>query len=221
MATHPVQRRAAALAIGLAALTGIGVAACAPMPENPGGTTTTTTTVDPGTSTTTTAAPTTTTSTTSTTTTSTTSSTTTTSTTTTTLPPLPTINVPSASPTAVSIPGNPGVANVTVNWTGQPANKLIFVDVCVKSNADATFNAALDCAPLSELNINGTASGSGSATLELFRGVEASGDLNWGCFKASDTAPAGVVKATTCYVRVTNTVLSNKNDAIEAPFTIS
>jgi hypothetical protein len=221
MTTRNLRTLAAMLSLGLAGVVGVG--ACAPMPVDPGtGTTTSTsTTVDPGPTSTTSSTTSSTSTTTSTSTTSTTTTTSTTSTTTTTVPPLPTINVPSASPVAVSVSGNPGVANVTVNWSGQPANKLIFVDLCVKSNADATFNAALDCAPLSELNINGTASGSGSTTFEVFRGVEPSGDLSWGCFAAGDTAPAGILKATTCYVRVTNTVLSNKNDATEAPFTIS
>jgi hypothetical protein len=153
----------------------------------------------------------------------TTSTTTTTTTTTTTVPPT-TTTIPSGpvglSANPITVADNPGTANVTVYWNGQAANKLIFVSVCRKSNSDATFTPALDCAPLSELNPNGTPSGSGSATLEVFRGPDPSGDLNWGCFAASDVAPAGIQKNTTCYVRVTNNVVSNKDAAQELAFTI-
>ena len=157
------------------------------------------------------------------TTTSTTTTSTTTTTTTTTVPPT-TTTIPSGpvglSANPITVADNPGTANVTVYWNGQAANKLIFVSVCRKSNSDATFTPALDCAPLSELNPNGTPSGSGSATLEVFRGPDPSGDLNWGCFAASDVAPAGIQKNTTCYVRVTNNVVSNKDAAQELAFTI-
>jgi hypothetical protein len=157
------------------------------------------------------------------TTTSTTTTSTTTTTTTTTVPPT-TTTIPSGpvglSANPITVADNPGTANVTVYWNGQAANKLIFISVCRKSNSDATFTPALDCAPLSELNPNGTPSGSGSATLEVFRGPDPSGDLNWGCFAASDVAPAGIQKNTTCYVRVTNNVVSNKDAAQELAFTI-
>jgi hypothetical protein len=226
MKTRQFRHTAAVVSIGLATALGLGVSACAPAPVGP---TTTTTTVDPGSSTTTTEATTTTTEATTTTTEATTTTTeaptttttsTTTSTTTTTIPQVPSINVP-GTPIAVTVAENPGVANVTVNWTGQTPNRLMFVSLCVKSNSDATFTSALDCAPLSELNPNGTASGNGSVTFEVFRGAEPSGDLNWGCFAAGDTAPAGILKATTCYVRVTNTSVGNKDAAVETAFTIN
>ena len=236
MKTRQFRHTAAVVSIGLATALGLGVSACAPAPVGP---TTTTTTVDPNSSTTTTEATTTTTEATTTTTEATTTTTeaptttpteapttTTTSTTTTTVAPTTTTTTPIPSGPVALVP-NPiavatvgGTANGTVYWNGQAPNTLMFISLCVKSISDATFSAALDCAPLSELNPNGTPSGSGSATLEVFRGPEPSGDLNWGCFAASDVAPAGIQKNTTCYVRVTNNVVSNKDAAQELAFTI-
>jgi hypothetical protein len=141
----------------------------------------------------------------------------TTTTTTTTIPTGPVALVP--NPIAVATLG--GTANGTVYWNGQPANKLIFIDICRKSIDDASFDNALDCAPLSQLVRNGTSSGNGSATLKVFRGEEASGDLGWGCFKSTDTAPAGVQKNTTCYVRVANDSAANTTGDVEQAFTIS
>ena len=110
-------------------------------------------------------------------------------------------------------------ATVTVKWTGQKPNTLMFVVVCGKSINDPTFNVALDCATLTLLTPNGTPTGANQLQLDVFRGAETSGDNPWGCFAPGDTAPAGITKYTTCYVRVTNNVISNKDDAAEAPFT--
>jgi len=188
--------------------------------EAPTTTTTSTTTTTEAPTTTTTEAPTTTTTEAPTTTTTTSTTTTTvapTTTTTTTIPTGPVALVP--NPIAIATVG--GTANGTVYWNGQTPNKLMFISLCVKSISDATFSAALDCAPLSELNPNGTPSGNGSVTFEVFRGAEPSGDLNWGCFAAGDVAPAGITKATTCYVRVTNNNVNNKDAAVEQAFTIT
>ena len=123
------------------------------------------------------------------------------------------------TPNPIPVTSNQTDATVTVNWTGQAANTLMFVEVCGKSIADATFNVALDCSMLSELTPNGTADGSGSVQLNVFRGENPDGDSGWGCFADGDTAPAGVTKYTTCYVRVTNNVKTNKLDAAEQAFT--
>jgi hypothetical protein len=125
------------------------------------------------------------------------------------------------NPNPVSFTTTQTEATATVNWTGQKPNQLMFISICKKTVADPTFNAALDCSALSELNPNGTATGAGSAQLTVFRGENPDGDSGWGCFAQGDTAPAGVTKFTTCYVRVTNGVLSNKDDAAEAAFTLS
>jgi hypothetical protein len=111
-------------------------------------------------------------------------------------------------------------ATATVNWSGQTPNQLIYVDICRKLTSDPTFQPGLDCAPLSSINPNSTPTGAGSTQLEIFRGPDPSGDLDWGCFAPGDTAPAGIQKNTTCYVRVTNTSLFNNTAAVDAPFTI-
>jgi PKD repeat protein len=120
----------------------------------------------------------------------------------------------------VVIPSNPGTANVKVWWNGQAPSTLIFVNVCKKSVADPTFNVAVDCGFLQEVTPNGTTSGSGVTDVEVFRGADP-GEEPWGIFAASDTAPAGVTKYTTGYIRVTNDVRSNNLDSREIPFTVA
>lgn len=110
-------------------------------------------------------------------------------------------------------------ADVTVNWTGQKANTLIFATVCGKSVKDPTFNVALDCDDLTTITKNGTPDGAGSVKVSVFRGEESSESNGWGCYGANDTPPAGIKKNTTCFVRVTNNVILNNDDAAEAPFT--
>lgn len=109
-------------------------------------------------------------------------------------------------------------ADVTATWSGQKPELPIFITVCGKSINDPTFNVALDCDDLTTLTKNGTADGGGTATVKVFRGEESSESNGWGCYGANDTPPAGVAKRTTCYVRVTNNVIGNKDDATEAPF---
>lgn len=123
-------------------------------------------------------------------------------------------------PNPVTIVGATGTANVRVWWKNQAPSTLIFVDVCRKSIADPTFKVALDCSQLTGLTPNGTASGAGTTSLGVFRGPDPA-EEPWGCFAASDVAPPGVQKNTTCYVRVTNNVVSNKDSSREAAFTIT
>ncbi|MFZ4669771.1 MAG: hypothetical protein ACOYML_10755 [Microthrixaceae bacterium] len=114
-----------------------------------------------------------------------------------------------------------GTKSITVSWNNQKPRTLIFVDICRRPTTDVGFEPGEDCAPLSSQNPNGTASGSGSYPVEIFRGPEPSTDLPWGCFAAGDTAPAGVEKNTTCYVRVTNNTLFNNDQARETAFTLA
>ena len=109
---------------------------------------------------------------------------------------------------------------VTVRWTGQRPDTLMFIRICNRPTTDPGFNDALDCSLLSEVNPNGTADGSGTAAISVFRGPEPGGDGSWGCFAPNDVAPAGIRRSTTCYVRVTNNVVSNDDDAVDAPYTI-
>lgn len=132
----------------------------------------------------------------------------------------PTADV-TVSPATASVATNPGYGFVKVYWNNQRPNQLVYVDICARPSSSPGFSTGLDCAPLSELNVNGTPTGKGVADLLVFRGPETSGDLNWGCFAPGDTAPAGILKLTTCYVRVTTGQLSNNADAKEAPFTIN
>ena len=134
--------------------------------------------------------------------------------------PAPTAPV-TVEPAPVMVPNNPGYGFIKVWWNGQAANQLIFIDICSKPTTTPGFNVATDCSSLSEVNPNGTASGSGLVDAAAFRGQEPAGDNKWGCFAAGDVAPAGVLKLTTCYVRVTNKVVSNNLDAKDIAFTIN
>ncbi|UDY37919.1 hypothetical protein [Dermatobacter hominis] len=125
----------------------------------------------------------------------------------------------SLSQNVIPMTSDQTTADVTVNWTGQKVDTLIFITVCGKTISDPTFNVALDCDDLTTLTKNGTLDGSGSASVKVFRGQESSESNGWGCYGANDTPPSGVKKNTTCYVRVTNNVIGNKDDAAEASFT--
>ncbi len=133
---------------------------------------------------------------------------------------------PAGAAPSVSIDPDPvpvamgGLTPVTVRWSGQTPRSLILIRICATSISAPGFDEALDCSLLSEVTPNGTADGAGSATVQVFRGPEPGGDNAWGCFAAGDAAPAGIRKATTCYVRVTDDVVSNAKDAAESAFTI-
>lgn len=240
MTIRPAQRRAAAAALVLAVGVAVGLVACA-APEAPsgagsggssttvrpsstttpggggsGGSSTTTapggsTTSVPGSSTTSPSGATTTTA-------------PATSVPTTTVAPSPSTTWPAADvsvqPSVASVATNPGYGFVKVYWSNQTPNQLVYVDICARPSTSPGFSTGLDCAPLSELNVNGTANGRGMVDLTVFRGPEPSGDLKWGCFAPGDAAPAGILKLTTCYVRVTTGSLSNNASAKDAPFTI-
>jgi len=122
------------------------------------------------------------------------------------------------TPNPVTVAPDQTTANVTVNWTGATTRTLMFLDVCKKSITDASFDFALDCGAFSGTTPNGTVSGSGSSVLEVFRGQDPAGEA-WGCYAPDDTAPAGVTKYTTCYVRVTDNVQSNNDNDSQQAFT--
>jgi len=126
----------------------------------------------------------------------------------------------SVTPNPVPVANN-SFSNVEVVWSGQPASKLIFVSVCVKSTKDADFEVGVHCSPLAQVEINGSADGSGSAEFPVFRGVEPTTDLPWGCFAPGDAVPPGILGATTCFVRVTNDVVLNSVDAVETTVSVT
>ena len=123
------------------------------------------------------------------------------------------------TPDPVPVGASDTSAKVTVAWQGQAPRTLIFVRVCRKPVSDPTFKDGIDCSLLSELTPNGTPDGDGSIELTLFRGENPDGGSGWGCFAPGDRAPAGVQANTTCYVRVTNDVDGNAEDARDAAFT--
>jgi hypothetical protein len=136
-----------------------------------------------------------------------------------TLPPVPASGGVTITPDPIPVTAGVDSVDATVAWQGQKPKALIFLRVCRKSITDPTFVDGIDCSLLSEQTPNGTADGNGSIVMPIFRGQADNGDANWGCFAPTDTAPPGVQKNTTCYVRVTNDVTTNTTDDREAPFT--
>ena len=136
------------------------------------------------------------------------------------------VSAPAGAASSVSVLPNPypvapnQVDNleVTVNWTGLAPNKLVFIDVCKKSISDSSFNAFDDCGQISGITPNGTATGAGTVQLPVFRGQDPAGEA-WGCYAPGDVAPAGITKYTTCYVRVTDDVVTNTDSDSETALT--
>ena len=120
------------------------------------------------------------------------------------------------TPNPVSVTAEQSTALVQIAWNGLEPRQLVFVDICRKSIGDSSFSVAEDCGAYSSLNPNGTATGAGDIAVEVFRGQDPAGEL-WGCYAEGDTAPAGVVAYTTCFVRVTHTVASNLDSDSETP----
>lgn len=129
------------------------------------------------------------------------------------------VTTASATPNPIPVTADQTSATMTVSWTGAVSQQLMYVDICKKSTFDPTFDVSVDCSPLGSANPNGTASGSGTlADYPVFRGADP-GEGAWGCFAPGDTAPAGIQKFTTCFVRVTDTSIFNSVNAKEVPFT--
>lgn len=131
-------------------------------------------------------------------------------------PPSGALGSVTVSPTPTPFTSEQTQATVNVEWTGQKPNLPIFIKICSKSITNPTFNQGIDCSILSEVATpGGTPDGSGSYQFDIFRGVEPSGDYNWGCFAPGDTVPAGI-QDRGCWVYVTNNVAANVTDAAEA-----
>jgi len=137
------------------------------------------------------------------------------------------VGAPAGGQGSITVTPNPvpvatnSYTEVQVRWSGQPAGKLIFASVCVKSSADPDFQVGVHCSPLAQVETNGTADGSGTALVPVFRSTEPTTDLPWGCFAAGDAVPAGVLGATTCYMRITNNLVLNNDDAVEVAITVT
>ncbi len=134
---------------------------------------------------------------------------------------------PALAATTVSIDQNPvpiptSGTNTTVNvsWTGLPAGTRVFITQCFKPVSDPTFDPFASCSNLSEVTVNPSDNpGSGTTSFPVFYGPEPSGDDSWGCFGAGDTAPSGIAKNTTCYIRVTDNAETNLTDQQSVAFT--
>ena len=122
----------------------------------------------------------------------------------------------SVVPDPIPVTAEQSAAPVQVSWSGLAPRQLVFVDICKKSISDSSFIVSEDCGAYSGLAPNGSAAGDGSTELEVFRGQDPAGEA-WGCYAEGDTPPAGVIKYTTCFVRVTDTAVLNVESDSETP----
>ena len=120
-------------------------------------------------------------------------------------------------PNPVVVSADQATALVEVSWSGLVPGQLVFVDICWRSVTDPAFSVSADCGQYSGVTPNGTADGAGGTMFEVFRGQEPAGEA-WGCYAPGDTAPPGVTKHTTCFIRVTDTVVTNLDNDSEVAF---
>lgn len=131
-------------------------------------------------------------------------------------PPAAALGTITVDPMPIPVTADQTSATVTVSWTGQPANTPIFMKVCGKSKDDPTFRNGIDCAMMTEVVSNGTATGSGSFQLDVFRGPDPSGDFDFGCYAPGDTVVDGYENRG-CWIYLTNNTTMNNADAVELP----
>lgn len=113
---------------------------------------------------------------------------------------------------------------VVVNYRNMKPNTMMFVTICRRDQNDPKFGTwSSSCSNLSEIVVNPSSvgDGNGSMTFPIFRGDNPDGDATWGCYAEGDTAPAGVEKITTCYVRLASGTQSDKSYSHTIPFTIT
>jgi hypothetical protein len=124
------------------------------------------------------------------------------------------------APNPVTVAASDTTKTVTVTYSGIPANKRLFLTVCYLPTTDSHFDPFASCSNLSEVTVNPSDNpGSGTVQFAVFHGAEPSGDDSWGCFGSGETAPAGITKNTTCYVRITDDSEINLTDQQSIPFT--
>ena len=126
----------------------------------------------------------------------------------------------------VAANGWPATNLVSVCWNFGAAGvmRAAFVSECFKPADAVGFDFASDCAPLAQIQVNGTSNPTGSGKLNFneFRGAEPSGDDNWGIFATGQSVPAGITRPfTTGYIRVTLDTPSNNSDAKSVAFTFA
>jgi len=114
---------------------------------------------------------------------------------------------------------------VTVNWSGMAVGQPVLLSVCRRAQSDPLFGSfGASCSNLSEIIVSPAfqTNGAGSKTFDLFRGLNPDDpDTDWGCYAPGDTAPAGVEKLTTCFIRVASNDQSDTTFAHTLPFTIT
>ncbi|MFN8052149.1 MAG: hypothetical protein U0Q22_11965 [Acidimicrobiales bacterium] len=112
----------------------------------------------------------------------------------------------------------------TVDWSAMQTGKPVYISICRRPQSDPQFVSFGDsCSAISEVIVSAAfqTNGAGSKAVKLFRGENPDGDSGWGCYAPGDTAPQGVEKLTTCYIRVASDSESDTTYAHTIPFTIS
>lgn len=100
-------------------------------------------------------------------------------------------------------------------------DKPTYIYQCYRGGADPLFDPISSCSNLSEFRSNPNASPTQTNPYTVFYGTETTGDESWGCFKPGDTAPAGITKYTTCYLRFVPNQVLNTTDHLFVPITFS
>ena len=137
----------------------------------------------------------------------------------------------SATPNPVPVPAIDPAAGytwkqgaTTVEWSAMQVGKPVYISICRRPQTDPNFVSFGDsCSNISEIIVSPAfqTNGAGSKALPIFRGENPDGDSGWGCYAAGDTAPAGVEKLTTCYIRVASDSEADTTYAHTIPFTIT
>ena len=137
----------------------------------------------------------------------------------------------SATPNPVPVPAidtNVGytvkAAATTVSWSAMATGKPVYISICRRAQTDPNFVSFGDsCSNLSEVIVSAAfqTNGAGSKAIPVFRGENPDGDSGWGCYAAGDTAPVGVEKLTTCFIRVASDAETDATFAYTIPFTIT
>lgn len=137
----------------------------------------------------------------------------------------------SATPNPVPVPAIDASAGytikadaVTVNWSGMQVGKPVLISICRRAQTDPAFgNFGASCSAISEVIVSAAfqTNGAGSATFSIFRGENPDGDSGWGCYAPGDTAPNGVQKLETCFIRLASDFEGDTTYAHTIPFTIA
>ena len=131
----------------------------------------------------------------------------------------------SVAPNPVQIAAGSTTGTATVSWSGMQTGPPVYLSICRRAQTDPLFvDYGTSCSNLSEVIVSAAfqSGGAGSKALNtFFRAENPDGDSGWGCFAPGDTAPAGVEKLTTCYVRVASAAESDTTYAFTMPFTLT